>query len=424
MLLITNGRVMDPKTGRDDILDILIADGRILEMGKNLSAKADQIIDATGLVVAPGLVDIHVHFREPGQTHKEDIHTGALAAARGGVTTVVMMANTSPAISRVETLREVLATAQQEAINIKSVATITQDFDGQNLTDFEGLLAAGAVGFSDDGIPLTSSKVLKKALDKAKASQALISLHEEDPELNGILGLNEDIARSAFQICGASGVAEYSMIARDVMIAYDRKARLHIQHLSKAESVAVVAFAQDLGAQVTAEVAPQHFSRTEDLLLTKGANAKMNPPLRLESDRRAIIEGLKSGVISIIATDHAPHHASEKAVSDVTQAPSGMTGLETSLSLGLTHLVATKELTLMDFLAKMTCNPADLYGFDAGYLAEAGPADLVIFDPEADRLITADFASKAANSPFVGDVLKGQVHYTICRGQIVYDKDS
>ena len=204
------------------------------------------------------------------------------------------------------------------------------------------------------------------------------------------------------------------------MIAYDRQAHVHIQHLSKAESVKVVEFAQQLGAKVTAEVAPQHFSRTEQLLLEKGANAKMNPPLRYESDRLGVIEGLKSGVISVIATDHAPHHTDEKNVADITQAPSGMTGLETSLSLGLTYLVEEGHLSLMALLEKMTYNPAKLYQLPAGYLAENGPADLIIFDDQEDRMVSSDFASKAANSPFVGDHLKGQVKYTICKGKIVY----
>lgn len=420
MLLIKNGRVMDPKTGFDQVCDVLVEGKKIVQIAEKIDVEADRVIDATGLVVAPGLIDIHVHFREPGQTHKEDIHTGALAAAAGGFTRVVMMANTNPTISRVETLQEVLASAEREAIHIHSVATITENFDGQHLTDFKNLLAAGAVGFSDDGIPLTSSRVVRTAMEEAKKVGSFISLHEEDPELNGVLGLNEEIARTHFHVCGATGVAEYSMVARDVMIAYATKAQVHIQHLSKEESVKVVEFAQQLGARVTAEVAPQHFSKTENLLLTKGSNAKMNPPLRLESDRLAVIEGLKSGVISIIATDHAPHHQKEKEVDDITQAPSGMTGLETSLSLGLTYLVAAGHLTLMQLLEKMTLNPAQLYQFDAGYLAEDGPADITIFAPDEERTVTPDFQSKAGNSPFVGEELKGQVHYTICDGEIVY----
>ncbi|KXT78711.1 Dihydroorotase [Streptococcus sp. DD13] len=264
--------------------------------------------------------------------------------------------------------------------------------------------------------------VVRAAFKRAKKLDVVVALHEEDPKLNGILGLNEGVAKQHFGCGGARGVAEYSMVARDVMIAYEIGNKFHVQHLSKAESVKVVEFAQSLGAKVTAEVAPQHFSRTEDLLLVKGPNAKMNPPLRTEEDRLAVIEGLKSGVISIIATDHAPHHADEKNVADVTKAPSGMTGLETSLSLGLTHLVADGHLSLSQLLSKMTHNPAALYGFDAGYLAEGGPADIVIFAENEERVVTANFHSKAANSPFIDDTLKGVVKYTICDGEVVYEE--
>ena len=406
MVVIKNGRVMDPKTGLDQVCDLRIEGKKIVEIAENLPTDGQEVLDATGLVVAPGLIDVHVHFREPGQTHKEDIHTGALAAAAGGFTRVVMMANTNPTISDITTLEEVLASAAKENLHIHTVATVTKNFDGQHLTDFEGLLKAGAVGFSDDGIPLQSTKVVREALEEAKRLGTFISLHEEDPELNGILGLNENIAKEHFHVCGATGVAEYSMAARDAMIAHATGAHLHIQHLSKEESVKVVEFAQGLGAHVTAEVAPQHFSKTENLLLTKGSNAKMNPPLRLESDRLAVIEGLKSGVISVIATDHAPHHADEKNVPDITKAPSGMTGLETSLSLGLTYLVHAGHLSLMQLLEKMSYNPARLYDFDAGYIAVDGPADLTIFDPEADRLVSDHFASKAP--------------YTFCYGQVIF----
>ena len=329
-----------------------------------------------------------------------------------------MMANTNPTISDKETLEEVLTSAAKENIHVKSVATITKNFDGENITDFKGLLEVGAVGFSDDGIPLTNAGIVKKAMELAKENNTFISLHEEDPDLNGILGFNENIAKKEFHICGATGVAEYSMIARDVMIAYDTQAHVHIQHLSKAESVKVVEFAQKLGAQVTAEVAPQHFSKTEDLLLSKGANAKMNPPLRTEWDRTKIIEGLADGTIDMIATDHAPHAIEEKE-REFTKAPSGIVGLETSLSLGITSLVKRGYLTMMQLLEKMTVNPARLYKFDCGTLEEGKAADIVIFAPDEVRTVES-FESKAENSPFLGAQLYGKVKYTICDGKVVY----
>ncbi|QIW51276.1 dihydroorotase [Pseudolactococcus raffinolactis] len=419
MKLIKNGRVIDPKSQFDALADILIDGQKIVAIGQDLTREDAEIIDATGKIVAPGLIDIHVHFREPGQTHKEDIHTGSLAAARGGFTTVVMMANTNPTVSTVETLTEVLSSASRENIHVKSVATITDKFDGQTLTDFEALLKAGAVGFSDDGIPFTDAGQVRKAMQKAVNFDTILALHEEDPQLTGVLGINDGAVAHQCGVTGAPTVSEYSMVARDAMLALDTKARVHFQHLSAGESVDVVRFAKAMGARITAEVTPQHFSITEDAILTHGTNAKLNPPLRRTSDIEKLIIGLQDGTIDVIATDHAPHTHAEKD-QEITKAPSGMTGLETSLSLGLTHLVAPGHLSVMALLEKMTSNPAQVLGVDAGYLAENGPADLVIFDADVTREVTDDFASKASNSPFVGDQLQGVIAYTICDGDIVY----
>lgn len=419
MKLIKNGRVIDPKSQFDAIADILIDGQKIIAIGQDLVREGAEIIDATDKIVAPGLIDIHVHFREPGQTHKEDIHTGSLAAAHGGFTTVVMMANTNPTVSTVETLTEVLSSAARESIHVKSVATITDKFDGQTLTNFEALLDAGAVGFSDDGIPFTDAGQVRRAMQKAAAFDTVLALHEEDPQLTGVLGINDGAIAHQCGVTGAPTVSEYSMVARDAMLALDTKARVHFQHLSAGESVDVIRFAKSLGAQVTAEVTPQHFSITEDAILTHGTNAKLNPPLRRSSDIEKLIVGLQDGTIDVIATDHAPHTHAEKD-QEITKAPSGMTGLETSLSLGLTHLVAPGHLSLMSLLEKMTSNPAQVLRLDAGYLAEDGPADLVIFDADAVREVANDFASKSSNSPFVGAQLQGVIAYTICDGEIVY----
>lgn len=419
MKLIKNGRVIDPKSQFDAIADILIDGQKIIAIGQDLVREDAEIIDATDKIVAPGLIDIHVHFREPGQMHKEDIHTGSLAAAHGGFTTVVMMANTNPTVSTVETLTEVLSSAARENIHVKSVATITDKFDGQTLTNFEALLDAGAVGFSDDGIPFTDAGQVRRAMQKAAAFDTVLALHEEDPQLTGVLGINDGAIAHQCGVTGAPTVSEYSMVARDAMLALDTKARVHFQHLSAGESVDVIRFAKSLGAQVTAEVTPQHFSITEDAILTHGTNAKLNPPLRRTSDIKKMIVGLQDGTIDVIATDHAPHTHAEKD-QEITKAPSGMTGLETSLSLGLTHLVAPGHLSLMSLLEKMTSNPAQVLRLDAGYLAEDGPADLVIFDADAVREVTNDFASKSSNSLFVGAQLQGVIAYTICDGEIVF----
>ena len=419
MKLIKNGRVIDPRSQFDAIADILIDGQKIIAIGQDLVREDAEIIDATDKIVAPGLIDIHVHFREPGQTHKEDIHTGSLAAARGGFTTVVMMANTNPTVSTVETLSEVLSSADRESIHVKSVATITDKFDGQTLTDFESLLKAGAAGFSDDGIPFTDAGRVRRAMQKAASFNTILVLHEEDPQLTGVLGINDGAIAHQCGVIGAPTVSEYSMVARDAMLALDTKARVHFQHLSAGESVDVIRFAKSLGAQVTTEVTPQHFSITEDAILTHGTSAKLNPPLRRSSDIEKLIVGLQDGTIDVIATDHAPHTHSEKD-QEFTKAPSGMIGLETSLSLGLTHLVAPGHLSLMSLLEKMTSNPAQVMRLDAGYLAENGAADLVIFDADAVRKVTTDFASKSSNSPFVGNQLQGVIAYTICDGEIVY----
>lgn len=419
MKLIKNGRVIDPKSQFDAIADILIDGQKIIAIGQDLVREGAEIIDATDKIVAPGLIDIHVHFREPGQTHKEDIHTGSLAAAHGGFTTVVMMANTNPTVSTVETLTEVLSSAARESIHVKSVATITDKLDGQTLTNFEALLDAGAVGFSDDGIPFTDAGQVRRAMQKAAAFDTVLALHEEDPQLTGVLGINDGAIAHQCGVTGAPTVSEYSMVARDAMLALDTKARVHFQHLSAGESVDVIRFAKSLGAQVTAEVTPQHFSITEDAILTHGTNAKLNPPLRRSSDIEKLIVGLQDGTIDVIATDHAPHTHAEKD-QEITKAPSGMTGLETSLSLGLTHLVAPGHLSLMSLLEKMTSNPAQVLHLDAGYLAEDGPADLVIFDADAVREVANEFASKSSNSPFVCAQLQGVIAYTICDGEIVY----
>ncbi|MDR1979676.1 MAG: dihydroorotase [Synergistaceae bacterium] len=420
MILIEGGRLIDPVSGTDEPRDVVLDGERIKYIGKfHPSDEYEHVIDAGGKTVAPGLIDVHVHFREPGFTYKEDIASGAAAAARGGFTTVVCMANTKPVIDNPETLRQVLESAGKALIRVKTVAAVSKEFKGEELTDMRRLKDMGAVGFSDDGIPLLDAAFVRRAMRAVKNLDAPISLHEEDPALIGRPGINDGKVSASLGFEGAPKVSESSMVARDCMLALDTGAKAHMQHLSCAESVAVVRLAKELGANVTAEATPQHFSLTEEAVLEKGALAKLNPPLRGENDRRAIIAGLRDGTIDVIATDHAPHGEEEK-VRPLIEAPSGLTGLETALALGITNLVRKGHLSLSELIEKMTAAPAKLYGFDAGYLAEGGPADLVIFD-EKERWTVADFASKATNSPFIGQTLLGKVQCTICRGKIVYD---
>jgi dihydroorotase len=311
-----------------------------------------------------------------------------------------------------------LDSAKYAPIRVKTVAAVSKGLGGRELTDMNELKNMGAVGFSDDGVPIVDTAFLRRAMRAVREIDAPISLHEEDPALIGKPGINEGEVSAALELVGAPKVSESSMVARDCMLALDTGARTHMQHLSCAESIAAVRLAKELGAKVTAEATPQHFSLTERAVLEKGTLAKLNPPLRGEGDCYAIIAGLKDGTIDVIATDHAPHSDEEKA-RPLTEAPSGLTGLETSLALGITNLVRKGHLSLINLIEKMTLAPARLCGFDSGYLAEGAQADIVIFD-DRERWVVTDFASKANNSPFVGWTLLGKVKYTICRGKIVY----
>lgn len=437
MIVIQNIRVVSPGNQKDTIADLTIENGEIIKVEekdaseatpaegsriltsaeKNAAADAT-VIDGTGLVAAPGLVDVHVHFRDPGLTYKEDIHTGAAAAARGGFTTVVCMANTKPPVDNVDTLDYVLEEGRKTGIHVLSAAAVTKGLAGKELTDMEALKAHGAAGFTDDGIPLMDGKLVKAAMEEAARLDLPLSFHEEDPSFIVNNGINHGNVSEKLGIYGSPAVAEDSLVARDCMIAYHTGAAVDIQHISSAGAVSMVRAAKQLGANVWAEVTPHHFTLTEEAVLKHGALAKMNPPLRTEADRQAIIEALKDGTIDMIATDHAPHSKEEKE-KPLTEAPSGIIGLETALGLAVTNLVRTGHLTLLQLMEKMSLNPAKLYHLDCGLIEAGKPADLVIFDPDEEWTVDG-FASKSSNSPFKGECLYGKVKYTICAGKIVY----
>lgn len=428
MIQIKNGRLIDPESGYDGIGDVLLDGGRIYQVRKsgecrNAQEEAkeqyEQVIDAKGLIVAPGLVDVHVHFRDPGFTYKEDIHTGAAAAAKGGFTTVVCMANTSPKIDNTETLQYVLEEGKKTGIHVLACGAVSKEFGGKELTDMEGLKAAGAVGFTDDGIPLGDGAFVKQAMEESARLGLPISLHEEDPAFIRENGINHGAVSEKLGIYGSPALAEDAIVARDCMIALATGATVDIQHISSANAVAMVRLAKQLGAKVWAEVTPHHFTLTEEAVLVHGSFAKMNPPLRTEQDRLSLIQGLKDGTIDMIATDHAPHSREEKE-RPLTKAPSGIIGLETSLALGITHLVRPGHLSLVQLMEKMSRNPSRLYHLEGGRLEAGAPADLVIFD-EKESWKVENFVSKAENSPFKGAVLEGRVKYTICGGQVVYE---
>ena len=429
MLLITNAYLLDPSSGKEGYYDILTEQGRIVKIEAGLYDKLlidnkwkeeIQVIDGTGLCAAPGLIDVHVHFRDPGFTYKEDIASGANAAAKGGFTTVVMMANTKPVLDNKETLCEVLDKGNKTGIHIKTCAAVTMGMKGQEMVSMEELHSCGAVGFTDDGMPILSKKLVQAAMEEVKKLDVPISFHEENPAYIDNNGINAGMASAYYEIGGSKREAEIDMVERDLELALKTGACVNIQHISSKEAVELVRKAKKRGGNIHAEAAPHHFTLTEEAVIQYGTLAKMNPPLREESDRMAIIEGLRDGTIDLIATDHAPHSREEKE-KPITEAPSGIIGLETALSLGITQLVDKGYLTLMSLLEKMTVNPARMYHMDAGYLAEEGPADIVLFNPGKTIRVT-EFASKSANSPFLGWQMQGEVRYTICNGRIVYQK--
>ena len=418
-MIIKNGLIADPASQTMLSADLRIRDGLICEISAGLApSEGEEILDAEGLVIAPGLIDTHVHFRDPGFTYKEDLHTGSLAAAKGGFTSVVCMANTSPTVDSVSVLNDILARAETERIHIYQAASVSRSLKGEEHTDMEALTQAGARGFTDDGIPLRNAAFLYQAMEEARRLDVPISLHEEDPSFIKNNGINHGPVSDQLGICGSPSVAEESLVARDCLLALRSGAHVVIQHISSGRSVELIRVFKEMGARLHAEATPHHFTLTEDAVLKYGTLAKMNPPLRAEEDRLAIIRGLADGTIDLIATDHAPHSAEEKARS-ITAAPSGIIGLETALSLGITELVRPGHLTLLQLLEKMTVNPAQLYHLPAGKIAEGEAADLVLFNPE-EQWVPQEYASRSSNSPFTGRKLYGKVKMTLCSGEVIY----
>ena len=419
-MLIKNGFLINPATNMEEVADVRVKNGIICEIGQLTANESEEILDIAGLTIAPGLIDTHIHFRDPGFTYKEDLHTGSLAAAKGGFTSVICMANTKPVVDNIDTLTDILERAKNEKIHIYQTTSITKGLQGKALCDLEALAKAGACGFTDDGIPIMDAKLCYNAMKIAAELDMPVSLHEEDPAFISENGINHGKASKHLGIDGSPALAEDVMVSRDCMLALHSGAKTVIQHISSGNSVALVRNAKALGADIHAEATPHHFTLTEDAVAIHGSLAKMNPPLRTEADRLAIIEGLRDGTIDLIATDHAPHSEKEKATEPMWTAPSGITGLETSLGLGIASLVKPGHLTLMQLLEKMTCNPARLYKLPGGCIEVNAPADFVIFNPKEEWTVDG-FASKSTNSPFKGAKLFGKIYYTICGGKIVYE---
>lgn len=419
MILIKGGLIIDPERSREYKADIILDGSVIAGIGTyEEDGTYETVIDASGCAVAPGLVDVHVHFRDPGFTYKEDIHTGAAAAAAGGFTTVVTMANTKPVVDNPETLRYVMEEGRQTGIHVLPAAAISKGMKGRELVDMEGLKAAGAVGFTDDGIPLMDQKLVRQAMEQAARLKLPLSFHEEDPGFIQNNGINHGTVSNRLGIYGSPSLAEDSLVARDCMIALHTRASVNIQHISSKSAVELVRLAKEMGARVSAEVTPHHFTLTEEAVLEQGSLAKMNPPLRTEADRQALIRGLKDGTIDLIATDHAPHSQEEKD-RPLTEAPSGIIGLETALALAITELVEPGYLSLAQVIEKMSFNPARLYHLECGRMETGAPADLVVFNPKEVWTVET-FHSRSSNSPFIGRKLTGKVKWTLCDGVVVY----
>lgn len=420
-ILIKNGHILDPDTKLDEVCDLFIQDGTIEKVGKNLKTEAKQVIDAEGCYVMPGLIDLHVHLRDPGLTYKEDIVSGANAAAKGGFTTIVAMPNTKPVMDDADRISYVVNKAKEFApIHVLQAGAITKGMQGKELADICRMAEAGAPAISEDGKSVMDPTLYKKAMKKAAALNIPVLAHcEEISMVNGGC-MNEDSQSRKFGLPGISNSVEDIIIARDILLAKETGAQLHLCHCSTKDSMLMVREAKKAGLAVTAEVCPHHFTLTSEDMKEGDANYKMNPPLRTREDVEALRQGLKEDVFDVISTDHAPHSLEEKQQS-MLKAPFGIVGLETSVALTYTELVDTGILTPMQMAEKMSYYPAKVLHIDKGSLAEGKPADVVIIDPKAEYVIDKNtFVSKGKNTPFDGRKVKGKVCYTICGGKIVY----
>ncbi len=421
-ILIKNGRVIDPESGTDDTLDILIAGGTIADIKPRIEGHSGPVIDASRLVVVPGLIDMHVHLREPGFKEKETIATGSRAAAKGGFATVCCMPNTNPVNDCRAVTEEILAESRRSAVvNVFPIAAVSKGSRGEELVDFADLAAAGALAFSDDGHSVANSRLMRRALEAAKPLDRLVIDHCEDKALSKDGVMHEGAYSALYGLKGIPAAAEDIIVARDLILARDMRARLHIAHLSTKGAARALRAARDQGISVSAEVTPHHLTLTDAALEHQDPNLKMNPPLRGRDDVEALLEAVRDGVIDVIASDHAPHTEKEKG-RDFGRAPFGIVGLETAVALVLDRLVNKNVISLLRFADMMSHTPAKLLGLaNKGRIAVGADADLTILNQAKDITIDRDaFASKGRNTPFQGWKLKGQAVMTIVGGRVVY----
>jgi len=425
-LLIKNGRVIDPSSRTDKSLDLLLEKGRIVDIKTKIKTDGAKVIDASGLVIAPGFIDMHVHLRDPGQEDKETIATGSLAAAKGGFTSIACMPNTHPVNDSRGVTEYILSEAKKKAVvNIFPVASITKGQRGKELTDMADLIDAGAIAFSDDGHPVENSNTMRRALEYAKILNTLIIDHCEDKNLSGQGVMNEGYYSYLYGLRGIPGSSEEIMVARDVLLAEKAEARIHIAHLSVKGAVRIVKEAKKKKIKVTAEVTPHHLFLNDSYLETYNTNLKMNPPLRSKEDAQALIKGIQEGVVDVLATDHAPHTPDEKDL-EFDQAPFGINGLETAVSLFLDRLVDKKIISLKRFIEMISTSPALILELEnKGKICVGVDADLTLLDLHKEIIIDVDtFKSKSRNNPFQGWKLKGMPVITIVGGKIAYSSSS
>jgi dihydroorotase len=421
-ILIKNGKVLDPGSSFEKDMDILIENNIIKKIAQDIKAADAEIIDASGCIVLPGLIDMHVHFREPGREDVETIFGGSQVAAKSGFTTVCTMPNTNPVIDNLALVRFIKFEAERCPIKVLPIANITKGAQGLEITEMGELIKCGAVGFSDDGKPVMSSILMRRALEYAKMTDAPIITHSEDITLSDKGIMNEGYNSVLLGLKGIPKEAEEVMIARDVILARLTKGKLHVAHVSSAGSVEIIRRAKEEGVNVTCETAPHYFSLTDDAIKTHLSMAKMNPPLRTEKDRLAIIEGLKTGIIDAIATDHAPHLNNEK-MQELEYAPFGIIGLETAVPLVITKLVKENKFSYSQAFSKLTANPSKILKLESGELKENKIADITIVNPDKKVHIDENFIiSKCKNTPFIEQDLYGSVEWTICNGKVVWGR--
>lgn len=422
-MLIRGGRVVDPSQKMDAVLDVLLHEGAVAELGEGLQApEGAELFDASGLVVAPGLIDVHVHLREPGQEHKETILSGARAAAAGGFTAVVAMPNTDPPVDDPATVGFVAAEGRKAgAARVYPSGCITVGQAGEQLTEFGELVHAGAVCVTDDGRPVMSAAIMRLALEYAQTFDLPVAVHEEDLSLSRGGSMNEGLIATRLGLTGVPNAAEDVMIARDLMLAELTGGRLHVQHVSTRGGVELIRAARARGVRVSAEATPHHFTLTDAAVESYRTEAKMNPPLRAEADREAVRRAVADGTLDVIATDHAPHHYDEKEQA-FDDAPNGIVGLETALGLAFTELVATGLIDLATMIERMSCTPARALSLPGGTLLPGSPADVSVLDTREEWTVDpARFLSLSRNTPFRGWKLRGRAVRTVVGGRTVWE---